>query len=115
MKDKEFKSYMYDVLWDVADRMFKERNCCDFIKNQCAKDRINKTIEYCCKGCEYLIEHKCSVKSLGCKLEVCVYMENKDVYGRGFLDALKKIKVELYIPGYIRQSKEDAFVEKDKK
>lgn len=77
--------------------------------NQCIKDRANKTVEYCCEGCKYLIDHKCSVKSLGCKLCICQLIRERDIYMKGFLDALQYIKSSLQIPGEIRESKEDAF------
>lgn len=109
MSSNGLKSIIYDALYDVADSEFKDRNCCDFIENQCIKDRVKKTIEYCCDGCKYLIDHKCSVKSLGCKLSICQLVRERDDYMRGFLDALRHIKAHLQIPGTVRESEKDAF------
>jgi len=67
------KMELYDILYDIADGLFREYNPCKIENGKCVRGRDGG----CCEGCEYLKENGCSVKALFCKLWLCEPMLNK--------------------------------------
>lgn len=60
---------LYDLIYDKADRLFKKYHPCNIHETpngvQCKRGKL------CCDGCEYIGEHGCTVRCLGCKLSFC--------------------------------------------
>lgn len=84
IKDKFQKyKYIYYKMCDILD----EKVCvlCDFKCNKCSANRLKKSVhskDGCCYFrniglCPYLIDKKCTKKSLACKLFMCSYIEKK--------------------------------------
>ena len=68
------KSKLYDRLYEVGDFLLKKYNPCGIKNGKCIRP---DSPEFCCGGCEYLIVRGCSVKSLSCKLWLCVFIDDK--------------------------------------
>lgn len=89
---RERYEYVYDVICDYLDRQFAGNNYCDFVGDQCVKNRI-PTSECkrmgCCysldcgdvKICKYfdMAQKICTVICLGCKLFVCSHLQKHGV------------------------------------
>lgn len=76
-----FRMWLYDLLYSVGDSTIKEYKPCGIKLGtegtvQCLINQLHK----CCGGCEYLGENGCTIKSLGCKLTLC--LDLKDRYAR---------------------------------
>lgn len=79
MNDKE---ELYSNLCYRADEILSRYNPCKVTDGKCIRGH------FCCNGCVYLIDNKCSIKSLLCKLWLCekfsvnesVVSELKDIF-----------------------------------
>lgn len=83
---KERYEYIYDVVCDYLDSCFCEKNLCEFKNNKCLGDRSKKFEKSCgcCNGktrgtCKYLINNRCSIKCMGCKLFTCPSLRKKGI------------------------------------
>ncbi len=80
---KERYSFIYDVMCDYLDNEFITKNHCGFVDNVCVGVKYES--EYgCCYGpsrglCEQMKDHRCSIKSLSCKLVVCSELKSKGI------------------------------------
>ena len=91
IKDKKERySYIYDTVCKELDRRFNNWNLCDFQKNLCIRKRsLNRKViddtfcHGCCytKGrvCPYLKDHRCTIKSIGCKFFTCHYLKKQGI------------------------------------
>lgn len=80
-------SYIYDKVCDYLDEEWTKNNYCDFKDNICIcsrtiGDKCHK--DGCCssdiKGaCKYLVNKKCSIKSMSCKLHSCRYLKRNNI------------------------------------
>ena len=83
---KERYEYIYDVVCDYLDSNFYGKNLCEFKNNKCLGDR-NKKFEKscgCCNGrdrgtCKYLVDGRCSIKCMACKLFTCPSLKKKGI------------------------------------
>jgi hypothetical protein len=108
------RSKVYDLLWGVADGIFKCNNVCDYVDGACRHDRLVGTVGQCCQGCKYLgvgNEGRCTVEALGCKLYACRYLQDHDPWLKGYLDALKDVAAAFGIPTGYRDAKSDLLKE----
>jgi len=100
---------LYDLIYEKADRLFKEYNPCEIGKNifgeVCCRRKLCNQL--CCGGCKYLSKNGCTIKCLSCKLCLCV--------GTGLIHIklykLWKIAYRYNLYG-ARMSKEELFAEK---
>lgn len=81
-------NFIYDTVCDYIDEKYIKNNYCDFIDNVCVFFRNNSKIAHedgCCfsaaRGgeCINLKNHKCTIKSISCKLYSCEYLRNKKI------------------------------------
>lgn len=81
-------SYIYDTVCDYIDKKYLECNYCDFKDNMCIFFRNNPNIAHengCCYSdargglCENLVNNKCNIKSISCKLYSCEYLRKRKV------------------------------------
>lgn len=78
--------YIYDTVCDYLDEKFQRDNICDFKNNKCIAVREGGYFENncgCCYGpkrgkCKYLINNKCTIKSISCKLFTCRYLKKNN-------------------------------------
>lgn len=88
IKDIEKRySFIYDTVCDYIDEKYLNCNYCEFKDDICKYFRENNELEHkngCCYSddrgglCKYLKNHKCSIKSISCKLYACpVLRKNK--------------------------------------
>ncbi|MDD4035988.1 MAG: hypothetical protein PHS45_01520 [Bacilli bacterium] len=85
---KERYEYIYDTVCDYLDNEFKNNNYCDFKCNQCTYYRNmypSRKEDGCCFSpnvglCKYLINHRCTIKSISCKLHVCQHLKKQGVH-----------------------------------
>lgn len=92
---KERYSYIYDIVCESLDKCFAEHNLCDFKNDKCAEKRHTAVNVGCCRHyknkilgpllkhnfvqCEYLINKKCSIKCISCKLFTCDYLKKQGI------------------------------------
>lgn len=87
---KQQYEYIYDRVCDDLDKEFIENNICDFKKNKCISRRnleckgcSNPLIYGCCytksKVCEHLINYRCNIKCLPCKLFTCRFLVKNNI------------------------------------
>jgi len=101
---------LYDLIYEKADRLFKEYNPCEIGKNIFGKSCCRKSENFCCRGCRHLSDDGCTVRSLACKLCLCC--------GSGLIgslgDKLHKLRRITYRYNLYgaRMSKEELFAEK---
>lgn len=95
MPQEERINYIYDYMCDYLDLEFNHFNLCDFIDNKCVSRRdleckgCKNPLTYgCCytKGrvCPNLINNRCTIKSISCKLFTCRYLEKKGIKYRSW-------------------------------
>ena len=65
-----FRSYIFDVLYTIADQLIKKYNPCQIHKDALGKDHCLRDSP-CCGGCKFLGPNGCTTKCLGCKLGLC--------------------------------------------
>ena len=68
------KSQLYDLVYDTADKLFKQYNPCNIHKDKydtvtCSHREQN--LYLCCFQCKYKSKNGCRVKCLACKLSLC--------------------------------------------
>ena len=94
------KSKLYDLLYDEADKLFKEYNPCN-IRTDDKGRAICSRYHYgydgwrklCCGHCLLHIDgHSCPVKCLSCKLFVCEHILCRKKEHKEFLDKLNKLR-----------------------
>lgn len=88
--------FIYDVVCKQLDDKFAFNNYCDFKCNKCSASRAKKTVHEtmgCCysfdfsiwKGatnvqlCEHLMNNKCTINCMACKLFTCKYLREKGI------------------------------------
>lgn len=82
--------YIYDYICKELDNDFIEMNLCDFVDNKCISRRElekkgckNPLIYGCCytnkKVCTNLINSKCTIKCISCKLFTCRYLVKRKI------------------------------------
>lgn len=94
---KERYTFIYDSIFNYLDKIWKEKNPCNFCDNKCIATREGKFINQengCCysfeysdslftpsfiknkKQCQYLKDDKsCATENMSCKLHVCHYLK----------------------------------------
>ena len=94
---KERYTFVYDAIFDYLDKIWKEKNPCNFCDNKCIATRKGKCINEengCCysfdyndkffstsfivnkKLCKYLKDDKsCATQNMSCKLHTCKYLK----------------------------------------
>lgn len=91
------RSKLYDLVYDKADKLFKEYNPC---KIQCKKEgltcikykKAHKKCMLCCAGCKKHWSNKgCTIKCLYCKLYICGAVANKYKANTTFRKRLYKL------------------------
>ena len=73
------KSKLYDLIYDKADRLFKQYNPCNIQKDKSGKITCSykhSSNRLCCHvifngGCKYYSENGCTTQCLPCKLYYC--------------------------------------------
>ena len=87
-KDKYDRfEFIYDTVCSYLDERIKRENYCEFINNQCIRDRLrgNDHKNGCCEcigrgKCKYLIDGVCTENNcLACKLFTCKILEMKGI------------------------------------
>lgn len=72
-------SYLYDMLYEQADRAIKAYKLCQFKNGMCTRDRREGGLSKngCCsqKPCDYLGPEGCKVESLKCKTFMCEHLK----------------------------------------
>ncbi len=84
---RERYSYIYDTVCTYLDNEFKKKKLCDFKNNQCIAVRNGfycNSNHGCCYGpkrgkCKNLVNNKCKIKSISCKLFTCRYLKKNDI------------------------------------
>lgn len=93
---KDLYNRVYILACDYLDLHFYSKNVCDFCDNKCGGKRETDSVTGCCHyfanklgplgfkyklvTCKYLQEDgRCSVKSIGCKLFTCDYLNKKGI------------------------------------
>lgn len=84
---KDRYEYIYDTVCNYLDNEFKDNNYCKFKCNQCTYYSNMYPLrkeDGCCFSpkvglCKHLINHRCSIKSISCKLHVCRYLKKQGV------------------------------------
>lgn len=93
---KELYDKVYILACDYLDLHFYSKNVCDFCDNKCGGKRETDSVTGCCHyfenklgvlafkykmvTCKYLQDDgRCSVKSIGCKLFTCDYLNKKGI------------------------------------
>lgn len=67
---------LYDVLYNKAEKLFKEHNLCDMTENGCRSGKWGECCCYCDKCRHFsLTQSNCTVRMLGCKLRYCYIIE----------------------------------------
>ncbi|KKN73089.1 hypothetical protein LCGC14_0403980 [marine sediment metagenome] len=101
---------LYDLIYNKADKLFKQYNPCEIGKNIfgeiCCRNTLSTKL--CCTGCEHLSKNGCTVRCVACKLCLCV--GTGSIYLK--LYKLRKVayKYNLY---RIRCSKKEIFGEEN--
>ena len=81
-------SYIYDTVCDYIDKKYLECNYCEFKDDVCKYFRETNELNHkngCCfsdaRGglCEHLINHKCNIKSISCKLYSCEILRKNNI------------------------------------
>ena len=94
--------FIYDNIFDKLDKIWKEKNPCDFCQNICISSRnsrFNSREDGCCysfeytknpfsispikseKKCQYLGSDKiCTTRNLSCKFFVCKYLKKNNIF-----------------------------------
>lgn len=81
-------SYIYDVVCNFLDQEFVEKDICGFKDNICLsvknKSHCEESKYGCCYGrnrglCKNLIDGRCSIKSISCKLFTCRYLRKNHI------------------------------------
>ena len=123
--DREMYTYIYDKVCESLDDEFYGKNLCDFKNNKCGEKINTKSEIGCCRHyknkffgpyllnnkfvqCEYLIDCRCNIKCLPCKLYTCDYLERKGIKFKiknfflldTFFNLLQKytLKTKVYTP-----------------
>jgi hypothetical protein len=65
-----YKSRLYDVLYEMADKVLKEHNPCRVENGKCLRCQKGGH-NFCCDDCQYLKDNGCSVKALYCRVWLC--------------------------------------------
>lgn len=85
---EERYSYIYDIVCDYLDNCFMSQNICNFKDDICVgvlnKCHCPESKYGCCYGtkrgvCKHLIDKKCSIKSISCKMFTCRYLKRKGI------------------------------------
>lgn len=93
---KDLYNRVYVLACDYLDLHFYSKNVCDFCDNKCGGKRETDSVTGCCHYfanrfgllafkyklvlCKYLQEDgRCSIKSIGCKLFTCDYLNKKGI------------------------------------
>ena len=64
--------YIYDTLCCQIDSYYRDKNLCQFHKNQCLVQRKNKKYENgCCRLCKYASRQGCTTSNFTCKMFYC--------------------------------------------
>lgn len=90
--------YIYDLVCEKLDEEFKKNNYCDFQNDVCLCQRNSKNRAHnsmgCCytfrnskitgfpvdtKLCKYLIDGKCTIQSIACKMHTCTYLKKQKI------------------------------------
>ena len=81
-------SYIYDTVCDYIDQKYMDCNYCEFKDDVCKYFRETNELTHkngCCfseaRGglCEHLINHKCNIKSISCKLYSCEILRKNNI------------------------------------
>ncbi len=80
-------SYIYDEVCQHLDKQFLNNDYCQFIDGKCINERLNnKKMRNCgcCyqkgKRCHNLLDGKCTIKCISCKLFTCRYLRSKGIH-----------------------------------
>ena len=70
------KSQLYDLIYNTADKLFKQYNPCNICKDKhgtigCNNLAYEQSFYLCCYQCKYKSKKGCRVKCLACKLSLC--------------------------------------------
>lgn len=61
----EFKRRLYERLSVYTDWVLEIYNPCEIVSSKCKRGY------FCCTGCRFLVDNKCSINSLACKIWLC--------------------------------------------
>ena len=99
--------FLYDLLYDQADTLFKVWNPCKIKDGVCAEDRACKRMNRCCcGGCKYITSIGCLVRALYCKTWMCYYLQGRYPYLALQLEELHHANIKL-VHSYARTVYED--------
>lgn len=93
------KERIYDKLYQAGQKLFDHHDPCKFVNGKCSKG------QHCCSRCKYLKKKGCTVKALYCKLWLCYYEKDPQLYDR--LAFLRHIKHNANIVFIARASKKE--------
>jgi len=100
-----FRSYIFDVLYTIADQLIKKYNPCQIYKDARGKAHCLRDLP-CCGGCKFLGPDGCTTKCLGCKLGLCETAQNANLELYKLLFKMRHISWRCGLRG-IRQSKKE--------
>ena len=101
------KEEAYDCLFELGERVLKTYNPCDWKNGTCRSVRENGIADCgCCKGCEYLSDKGCTVKSLSCKLWLCEELRERFPKVERQFSKLKRVAQEFGFQMTERMTKE---------
>lgn len=84
---KKRYTYIYDTVCTYLDNEFQKKRICNFKNNECIAVRkgLYCNSNYgCCYGprrgkCKNLVNNRCKIKSISCKLFTCRYLKKNNV------------------------------------
>jgi len=113
---KRERDEIYDLLYEVGERILREFNPCKWEGGLCAHMRLaegNWKEPYmgCCESCKYFdVKVGCTTKNLNCKLFLCSIGDDaKNKECEGILRLLRQIAYKVGIKDYYYMSKEELF------
>ncbi len=71
---EKFLQKVYTFLYKKASKL-TQQNYCRVKCGTCLAGRVNKQESFCCNGCIYLVNNKCSIDALTCRAHICFVVE----------------------------------------
>lgn len=95
---------MHEIIYDLANQYICYYDPCKWKDEQCERDRFRHDKHgACCSGCSHLTKQGCSIRSLGCKLQLCSFISAKYPDLVLLLESLKEIAYECGIEYHPRK------------
>ena len=92
-----YRMFLYDFLYEYADLLISKYNPCDTRVSRSGVATCVHNIDRCCNSCKHLGPRGCTVRSLSCKLYICMTARQEMLYSvkeeEGVISKLYKAKV----------------------